>query len=80
MLRPSPDPTTRLDGATGDVPTRAQALLDRPAPRRHRFLLALVTLLVLTSLGTLTSMTRIHEGLEHAEIGHHAGRADHRSA
>lgn len=77
--RPFSNPTPRLGVATGDVPTRAQALLTPPAPRRHRFLLALVTLLVLTSLGTIDSMTRIHEGLEHAEIGHHT-RADHRSA
>ena len=77
--RPFPDPTNWLGVTAGDVPTRAQALLERPAPRRHRFLLALVTLLVLTSLGSLASMTRIHESLEHAEIGHHP-RADHRSA
>lgn len=78
--RPCPDPTTRLSVATGDVPTRAQALLNRAAPRRHRFLLVLVTLLVLTSLGTLASIGRIHEGLEHAEIGHHTAHAVHPSA
>lgn len=79
-IRPSAGPATRLGVATGDVPTRAHALLDRPAPRHHRVLLALVTLLVLTSLGTATSMRRIHEGLEHAEIGHHTAHADHRAA
>ena len=59
---------TALGATAVGVSARAQALLDRPAPRRSRTLAALVTVLLATSVLCLGSVLQIHDGFERAEI------------
>ena len=75
-------PATVLCATAGGVPGRAQALMNRPAPRRSGLLFGLVALLAVTGVLSLGSVVQIHDGFEHAEIGRHhiAREAVHPSA
>lgn len=62
------NPATTLDATAVGVPARAQALLDRPAPRHTRTLAALVTVMLVTGVLCLGPALQIHDGFERAEL------------